>query len=743
MSKTPLACAIGLASLLASVQATSAERHAGPAGRRFVGTPELAARSYLTEYAGALRISGAQLTRASTLPVFGSSTVRFGQQHRGLPVFGAAVAVRVTGSGEVKAAVVDLARDLSVSATPGVDEASARGLVRQYSGHDAGLGVWTELGIKPDRRGGKLVWRVNVPTNDGAVRYEVDAHSGALLRQYPLAKDVKGRVYEVNNLKTPNPVDVELLNLTPSDPQILARQQALVGRYVSGDLEAQPPKPLVLDPQAVTPDENGDFLYDPVTKWAWDDAFTEVNVYYHMDRMHSFFTGGLGLDMTSSKYRLVVVPHYGPNKQPYPNAFYTPYTHKQDGTTYYHGIFLGGTAGYNFAYDSDVFLHEYVHFVNHNAIGFSEGPYQFDDYGLATMPGSLDEGSADYFSSTVNDDPVVGEAALKGQSRDLDRLPGKCPDSLFGETHEDGQLMGTAGWAVRKVLGAERADPLIWGAMQLLTTSCTLGDFHDNVMLGLDELKASGQATDQEIEQVAAAMRARGLDDCKRFLSLDEGKSRVTNLLGLELIAMYMGGSCKLLRDTYGFELTSLFHFSYAVKSTDKAVRFKVDLTPLGSSSNEWNWDIYVRAGDGTTFQTSLMGMGDPDQFDHAVTHITQPKGELVIDGSSQPPLDPTATYYMVILQRNCPTAQALVSVVTEQEPADAGTDVEEPEAGPEQDAGPDAGQPAVNNGTDTTVGGGACACRAAGHGGASRGALLFAAAALAAARRRRARAVS
>ena len=744
MRRIPLACAISLATLVASVQARSAERHAGPVGVRFAGPPATAAQSFLQQWSAQLGLQGAELSPKVTLPVLGSHTVRFGQRYGGVPVFGAAVAVRVGVDGEIKTAVVDIARGLTVSTAPTLDEQSARGLVRQWSGRPVGQEAWTELGVKPDRHGGKLIWRVQVPTNQGTWRYEVDAHSGALLREYSLAKEAMGRVYEVNNLKTPTPVDVELKNLTPQTPQTLIGSQALVGRYVSGNLETQPPQPLVLDPSAVAPDANGDFLFDPVTGWAWDDAFAEVNAYYHMDRMRAFFTDVLKVDMTGTKYRLVVVPHYGPNHQPYPNAMYTPYKHEQDGTIYYHAIFLGGSGGYNYAYDSDVFLHEYTHFINHNAIGFSEGVFNIDEYGLVTMPGSIDEGSADYFSSTVNDDAVVGEASLKLYSRDLDSLPGKCPDSMVGETHQDGELIGTASWAVRKALGAERADPVVWGAMSLLTNSCTLGDFATNVQQELEELKGAGQATDAEIQQVNDAFHARGLDDCGRFLSVDPAKTRTTNMLGLDLLAQYFGaGNCTTLRN-YGVQLTSLFQFAYAVKSGDQAVRFKVKLTKL-QGGDDWDWDMYVRKGEGVTFQSQGMGM-EVDQFDYSLQHIDVQEGELVIDAGSNPPLDPSGTYNLVILQRNCPSARAVVSVATDAPIPDAG-----PEGAPEVDAGgadgagpeasledaeADGGLPAVTNPEEASAEGGACGCRT--HGGAPSGAWLLAFGAMAAAWMRR-----
>lgn len=739
MKRLPMACA-ALVAICVSGLAASAERHPGSAGQRYAGGPASAARQWLEQTRAPLRVQGMEFDLRATLPGLGGHTVRMQQMHGGLPVFGTAMAVRIGGAGEIKGAVFDVARGLTVSTDPLIEEGAARALVASLSGRHVGEGSWTELGVLPTRHGGKLVWRVNVPTNAGAWRYELDAHSGQLIRHYSLARNGQGRVYEVNNKKTPVPVDKELLNLTPSDPQVLAGAAELVARYVSGDLESQNPQ-LVVDKLAVQPSDaaKGDFLYDPATGWAWDDAFTEVNVYYHLDRMRTFYETTLGVDMSGAKWRLIAVPHYGPGKQPYANAFYTPFSFKESGITYNNLIAIGGMPSYNFAYDSDVFLHEYTHYVNQNAIGFSQGVYEVDEYGFVSMPGSLNEGSADYFSSTVNDDAVVGEASLGSSARNLDTVPGKCPDTMMGETHMDGELIGTASWAVRKVLGKELADPLVWGAMAMLTPSCTLGDFATNVGQGLQELKAASKVDDTQIAQIQAAFAARGLDDCGRFLSVAPDKSRTTNMIGLDMIAQYMGGgSCQVVRN-YGFQMTSMFQFKAAPKSTDTSLRFHVDLTPIWGGGDDWEWDMYVRRNDGVTFQSMGMGGIEVDQFDHSVKDIKEPKGDIVIDAKSIPALDTTAVYHMIIVQRNCPSAKAVVTLLTEAAPEplpEAGPEAGPPEAGPEPDAEQDGGAPAVVD--DGSMEGGSCGCRTVGDRSSGYGAWAIGLAAGALLRRRR-----
>lgn len=396
---------------------------------------------------------------------------------------------------------------------------------------------------------------------------------------------------------------------------------------------------------------------------------------------------------------------------------------------------------------SDVFLHEYTHYINHNAIGFSEAVYSIDEYGVITSPGTIDEGTADYFSSTVNDDPVVGEASLSTlgpYARDLEGDGGKCPDTMYGETHEDGKLIGTAAWAVRKALGADVADPLIWGAMSMLPKgTATLGDFAKNVMDAAQDLKTQGKMTDGQIATLQAIFDERGLSDCFRSLDISPTQTRKTNMIGLDLLGQMMGASCSSIRN-YGVKMTSLFHFKYQPKPEDKAIRFKVSQKAIMGGGSDWKWTMYVRKGEMVTFNSNPMTMSTSvNEYDYEQKDIKTADGEIVIDDKSNPPFDPTQSYSMVIMHQNCPTALATVSVVADGAPPSE----PQPEAGTE-DAPPveedastepetEAGDPGV---TDKGADDGGCGCRTA-RTDAPWGGLLglgLAAAAIARVRRRR-----
>lgn len=679
----------------------------------------------------------------------GLHTVRFDQTYAGLPVLDSMAAVRVGPDGAIRRAVIDVARDLYVSPQPTLDAQTARRVIADAKGQVPDASWKATLAVRPDRSGGKLVWQIDAWVAEGPTRFEVDAHSGAVLRSGSLLRHATGRVYEVNKVKTPTPADKELLHLTASTPQKLTGAAGTVTRYVSGDVESTPIK-VTVDNDLPAPDQDGNFLFDPAaTEPTFDDGFAETNVYYHLDRMNSWVQTKLGVDTSAAKWKLMAVVNYGPNKQAYDNAAFVAYTLADDtGTSYPGFIVIGQGSKTDFAYDSDVFLHEYTHYINHNAIGFSEAVYSIDEYGVITSPGTIDEGTADYFSSTVNDDPVVGEASLSTlgpYARDLEGDGGMCPDTMYGETHEDGKLIGTAAWAVRKALGADVADPLIWGAMSMLPKgTATLGDFAKNVMEGAQDLKTQGKMTDAQIAALQAIFDERGLTDCFRELEVSPTKSRKTNMIGLDILGQMMGASCSSIRN-YGIKMTSLFHFKYQPKAEDKAIRFKVSQKAIMGGGSDWKWTMYARKGQMVTFNSNPMTMSTSvNEYDYEVKDIKTADGELVIDATSNPPFDPTQSYSMVIMHQNCPTGQATVSVVAEGAPQaepqpEAGTeDAGEDAPTVEQDAGfePDAGDPGVTDKADD----GGCGCRTS-PARSSWGGLVglgLAAAAIAHARRRR-----
>lgn len=739
MRKAALLAAFATASILSvPVTANAAEWYRAPA-QRFTGSPSTVAQAFLHAHAPQLRIQNVELKERRVLALGNLHTVRFVQRHHGLPVVGKSVAVRVGPEGSVHVAVADIARGLTVSTTPNLDEAAAKAQVFAYAGIAPEHVAATELVVLPyEEQGGLLVWHVDVALAHGMHRFVVDAHGGGVMQNHPLSRHALGRVYDVNPLTTPTLVDRELGSLDPLTPQSLTGHEGglRVYGYTSGDLSYGE----IEATQLTGPNEGEDFLYEPnPVASSLDDPFGEVMSYYHASRIREYFETTHALDMSGNEYSLAIVASYAPSSSPeyIENAFYSPWS---PGYESFPGsarniICLGRGYSDDFAYDSDVLLHEFTHYISNNALDYTSTGY-YDQYGMVMMPDAINEGTADYFSSTLNNDPIVGEFALGGYARNLTELPGACPDAVLGESHEDGRLIGSAGWAIRGALGVELADQVVWGAMSLLNANASLGEFGQGVMQTAADLELDAT----QVDAIEAILAERGLDDCGRSLETKD-KPRNSYLIGLDVIGQYMGFDCQQAKG-YGISLTSIFQFSYTPNPSDTSVELAVQLqNVMGSGALDWN--IYVRRGEMVTFSGGG-GYNPPSvsEYDYAAENLTTSSGSVVIDETSDPPFDPQDTYYMVIAHQNCP----MTSMQVEARSGGIPTEDAGPDAPVEEDAGPigvdagtdsevpqvDANVPPIDGGgtgnpADASEPGGGCGCRTTGTGTTGGAAALFA----------------
>ncbi|WP_437681104.1 MYXO-CTERM sorting domain-containing protein [Sorangium sp. So ce131] len=665
-----------------------------------------AAEVYLKRAASELRLEGVSLGYRNELQAGAHRTIRFAQTHAGLPVLGASAAVRVGPDGRAEVVVLDVARDLTVPTAPKVGAQAAVAAVEAAFGMTLLRRPSPSLAVLPDAEaGGKLVWIVDVPSARGGDRYLVDAHAGGVVHRRPLAVDVRGRVYPISSVVTPELADVELTDLDVTDPQTLSGWSGnfKVANYVEGDAADQS---LVLE-QSVGPNMGEDFLYDPPAEvHDVEDQFAQVGIYYHLTRMRDYFAEAHQLDMSSPDWKLVAVANVLDRGRPLENAYFAPYG-AADPFGEWNLIAIGQGDSFDYSGDSDVFLHEFTHYVSANAIDYNEGQFAINEYGLSPWGGSLDEGLADYFACSVNGDPSLGEASLAilGAGRDLSDSAMRCPDDLLGEVHEDGKIIGSLAWSLREQLGQERGDRLVWGAMTLLTRNASFDDFVRGLRTTADSMALAGELTAADIGALEALIESRGLDDCGEVLDLSGGEARRTTMFGIN--ALLGGGDRACMAVRGQISLQSLFHFKSTPAPGAKGLRFTVDLDARGGDDLSWN--IYVRAGKHVRFSAPPGGLPEATTYDYSVEGITAAQGEIVIDDTSDPPFDPALTYYMVIGHENCPMAIATVSsadVVLE--PVPEPEVPVEPEVDPPGSATP---EPAELPEDTSAVG---CACRAA-----------------------------
>ncbi len=608
-----------------------------------------------------LRLGDAQLVRTRALPMGRQSVVRFEQRHRGLVVEARSAALRVTGDGRVRVAMVDVARDLDVDTTPALDADAGLEAARATLFFPIGRELASELVVFADGAQGRLAWRIDARDPRGGVRLLVDAHDGTLLGQRPVVSDAMGRVYTISSVVTPTPADVELSTLdTTVTPIHLDGWNGLlqVTNYVSGGqqdgYEVE---------QTVEPSAGENFLYDPpVDLESAIDEFAQVNLFHHLTTHREFFRDDLGVDVDDAAWQVTAVANMQESGQPLDNAFFSPQGLSGNGELDAPNLIGIGQGSVDFAYDSDVFKHEFGHYISHNAVGYNLGQVGITEYGFSPHSGSVDEGIADYFACSENDDPILGEATLAvlSAARDLTDTAKTCPGDMVGEVHADGEIVGSLAWTIREEFGREVADRMVWGAVALMPVGGTLGDFATGLSETASGLVDEGELEAADLVTLEGLIAARGLDACDDVLPLDGEDPVHMTIIGLDVVGQAFGADCAQLQ-SFGIAIQSIFHFS-AEAPGGAAAQFHLDVEPLGAG--EVSYRLFVRNGQHVGFDDGGMtGLPSPDVFDYDLEAST-PSLDLVVDAASDPPFDPSATYFAVVMSSSCATLSADIRLV-------------------------------------------------------------------------------
>lgn len=259
----------------------------------------------------------------------------------------------------------------------------------------------------------------------------------------------RGSVYKIHpNL---SPLTIEPL------PHLL--NDTLKGRFVDVLNEDAPP--------ASSPTQ--EFIYAPE-----DTHFDEVNAYYHINRVHDFFSA---MGYTKLDRPLKVMVH---NETKYDSAFYSP---KND------IICLGdGNRCNDFAKEDSIFYHEYAHAVLQQIIVLN---YKDES-------GALNEGQADYFACSLSNDSKVGDyVESKTYPSCIRNIDNKThyPESNYGGVHIACFVWGASLWDLRKALGPQAADRLIFKSHYYLKTAdCKFYDGYQAILAADRDLNGSANA---------------------------------------------------------------------------------------------------------------------------------------------------------------------------------------------------------------------------------------------------------
>ncbi|MBT9554883.1 MAG: M36 family metallopeptidase [Myxococcales bacterium] len=453
-------------------------------------------------------------------------------------------------------------------------------------------------------------------------------------------------VFEENPIDSPSPVEVVLTDLNPQQKGRLTGGYANVQNCVA-DKDAGKAMPVefggfkldltLCAPKYTALPEDGVYTHitPPETQSIDSDAFAEVMMYHHIQRIHGYFKDGFGLtDLDYPLDALVNVQVHVAlcdSWAAFGNALFTPEGSFNFGIDFDFGfegaaIIFGQTADKDFAYEADVIAHEYTHAM----IGATRlNAITVDEQGLSNLAGALNEGYADYFACTTAGDSVIGNYALNAVAgltvcgvplstsgnlaRDLATFR-TCPADLTAEVHADGEIFASALWAIRDALGAEKADAVILGALVGFTQST---GFTEAAQATLAEAQATLDAGDAAA--VEKAFGDRGLLACERVIP--------ANRVGVRGIPLTFEAGGALGNGPLGPVTPGYVQIGFLVPEGASSVDLVLE---VGGGAGDVDADAVVKAG-GSAVQLG----GGPGSGHDGVARIALRKGasnkELVV----------------------------------------------------------------------------------------------------------------
>jgi hypothetical protein len=561
--------------------------------------------------------------------------------------------------------------DVAPPPAPVIDAVEAGRRASEALGRPLVAAPRAALWLDPAADGARLVWRVELfGSLGGHWRVTLDARSGAVLAMSDLRRQARAQVWE-HNAANSELVEVVLPEIEAGDT-VLSSSLVDASTVVWEGSSAS-------SAHLAAPDEQGDFWYDPDDAApVFDDPFAEVNAYWHLAAVRQWFSDTWGHTFAGTT---TVLTNYSESPgDPYDNAFFS----LDWGGGY---LIAVGQGTVDLAYDADVLQHEFGHGVVEDLCAINaelDYPISFDEYGLHASVHAINEGMADYWSSTFQGDACsaeyFGSAFGMACLRDLDN-DRRAPDDILGEAHEDGMIVGGTCWAIREAVGAAAADDAIYGALGALTSGPTFLEYAEAIAEHAAVLAEEGALTAEDLAAIDAILTERGWRKAGRAIALAEGQVEHGVFLGADLISLYMGSTgdavCNLARSFQGglvFPLPFQFSFTVPEDREIEAVDIDFGLTPWGGGGapgeDDLQYAFYARRGEMITFQEYNL----QDLIGYDFTILDEVLGyDLVVD--DQPaavrleaddpdlPLVPGETYYFDLAGMNCPLMDFEVSV--------------------------------------------------------------------------------
>jgi hypothetical protein len=367
----------------------------------------------------------------------------------------------------------------------------------------------------------------------------VSAATGRVLLEIEQVRSSRARIFPQNPSKTPDPVEVELVDIDVSEaghPLVGSRVQSFncvddEPDEVSPWWEEEECYPV----QLVRSDADGNFfvpLPDVVRveeNVAVSDLYAELSMYVHAERFIEAMKGKGVLQYRCELASMLanvrsLEPSSAYDWSPLNNAYYTDQCNPERGPT----MLFGQGSQVDFGYDGDVVYHE----LGHGMVallapeGLSRIRLRHD--GTVSDAVGLNEALADYFSVMMTDDPHLAEYVGRFWSgsggpyirnAENDKV---CPDDTVGQAHNDGEPFMAALWATRKRLdpeGKQALDQAVLEALMVLSPDADLEEASARVLEAAERHRERGELSAEELELLHRSLEARGLVDCPRVIT--------------------------------------------------------------------------------------------------------------------------------------------------------------------------------------------------------------------------------
>ncbi|HVF52118.1 MAG TPA: M4 family metallopeptidase, partial [Actinomycetota bacterium] len=488
------------------------------AGVPMRGRPADVARSYLAAHRSLFSIADPtrDLTVLEQVGDLAAPTVRFGQRHQGVPVFGAQYLVhlerRVAGYA-VTSTNGHYYSELDVPHVPSLNLSSARDLaVATLRG--ARIERVEEHGLTVLPRGdGVLTYHFTLwgSSFGGPLKREtfIGAHDGAPVLAY---NDLQADGAFVGTGTRSHGATVPINGVqTGSRFQMIDRTKGMFatgGEIVTHDAEGRNYTDVFPDGSNIATSTSPTFAGKHTTSGAVDAHWGAGQVYDYYLGLGRNSLDGQGGDIIS----IVNAADY--DGAPMFNAFW-------DGKLMTYGN-PDATQLHPFPADLDIVGHELTHgVIEHSA-----------DLVYLSQPGAMNEAYADYFGNAidVNNTPPEATSPPSFLAEDLCRVErpanwtcplrdlndGRTVDDYFyelvdfdnGGVHDNSTIYSGALWNIRETLGGERADLIVYKTLTEFTTP--LDEFNDGRNSVLAAADALG-ATPEEIAAINAAFDEKGI----------------------------------------------------------------------------------------------------------------------------------------------------------------------------------------------------------------------------------------